>query len=156
MKEMYRLAIGMAAIALVTGCDNHPAGQHSISTPAGRTVIRVQDPKLIEAGLKVYRQHCMSCHGASAEGSLNWRKKGPDGMWPPPPLNGQGHAWHHPTQVLKRMILYGSDPGKGNMPAWEGKLTEHEVDAVIAWLQSQWPDPIYAIWRDREENTLNE
>ena len=32
------------------------------------------------------------------------------------------------------------------MPAWEGKLTEQQVDDVIVWIKSLWPDEIYDIW----------
>lgn len=114
------------------------------------------DPTQVKLGEQVYRQHCATCHGVLAQGTENWRHTDAEGKYPPPPLNGTAHAWHHPTEVLKEVILDGS-MGDGNMPAWRGKLTEQQVDAVIAWLQSLWPDEVYSVWYDldrryREEN----
>ena len=42
------------------------------------------------------------------------------------------------------MIRVGS-PGAG-MPAWDGKLTKQEIDDVIVWIKSLWPDEVYDIW----------
>ena len=77
-------------------------------------------------------------------------------MYRPPPLNGSGHAWHHPKQTLHDMIKFGSpvdDSGKltGRMPAWTGKLTDEQIDAIIAWFQSLWSDQVYAIWYDQQQ-----
>ena len=33
------------------------------------------------------------------------------------------------------------------MPPFKDKLTAQEIDAIIAWFQSLWPDNIYAAWR---------
>ena len=155
MRWIPRIGSIFLLIMATVACERDKAPVKAIPSMAGSSLIRAQDPVLIETGQQIYRQHCLVCHGDRAQGDPNWRKKGPDGLWPPPPLNGEGHAWHHPADVLRRMILMGSPRGKGNMPAWEGKLSDNEVDAVIAWLQSLWPDEIYAIWRDREQNILN-
>jgi mono/diheme cytochrome c family protein len=72
-------------------------------------------------------------------------------MFPPPPLDGTGHAWHHPVSWLKQMILDGSPAGQGKMPAWRGKLSEQEVEAVITWFQSLWPDRVYVAWYEMQQ-----
>ncbi len=106
---------------------------------------RKLDPERIKRGAAVYSTNCASCHGPNGEGTPNWREQGADGRYPPPPLNGSAHDWHHSTATLERMIREGS-PGIGGMPAWDGKLTNQEIDDVIVWIKSQWPDEIYDIW----------
>ena len=32
------------------------------------------------------------------------------------------------------------------MPAWKDKLSDEDIDAVIAWMQSVWPEEIYRAW----------
>ena len=51
------------------------------------------------------------------------------------------------------MIRQGSVARGGNMPAWEGKLSDDDVAAVIAWIQSRWPEEIYRSWLAMEEKT---
>ena len=43
------------------------------------------------------------------------------------------------------MIRKGS-PGGGGMPPWDGKLTNQEIDDVIVWIKSLWPDDVYEVW----------
>jgi mono/diheme cytochrome c family protein len=103
----------------------------------------------VDAGRALFQEHCASCHGANAEGTPDWKKRGPDGKYPPPPLNGTGHAWHHSMSVLKRTIDRGGVPLGGWMPAFKGKFTEAEKEALIAFIQSHWPDEVYAAWLKR-------
>jgi mono/diheme cytochrome c family protein len=140
----------LITVVFLTGCDEFQSGR-VIETQTGTAVKRVQDEALISQGAKVYQANCAVCHGANAQGNANWRKKGPDGKYPPPPLNGSGHTWHHALPQLKEMIAEGSPPDQGNMPAWDDKLTDHEIDAVIAWFQSLWPDEVYAAWYEMQE-----
>jgi mono/diheme cytochrome c family protein len=102
-------------------------------------------------GKKVFDDNCARCHGDNAQGAADWRKRDADGHYPPPPLNGSGHTWHHSTEMLKQTILNGSPQGKGKMPAWKGKLTEKQIDAVIDWFQSVWPQPVYDAWYEMQQ-----
>jgi len=106
---------------------------------------RTTDPVQLAHGRELFRQNCAQCHGAEAQGAFNWRARLPDGSFPPPPLNGTGHAWHHPRAMLRYVIRNGS-PGGGNMPAWGGRLSDADIDATITWFQSRWPDEVYAAW----------
>jgi mono/diheme cytochrome c family protein len=133
---------------LMTGCDK-PDGQGGLPVPTAPQ--RTTDAAQLALGKDVYQQHCAHCHGAQAEGDARWRQRGPDGKFPPPPLNGSGHAWHHSTQVLMDVITQGSAPGTGNMPAWGDKLSQQEITAVIAWLQSLWPEPVYDAWYEMQQ-----
>lgn len=104
----------------------------------------------VSAGARIYQDNCAACHGKRGEGAENWRKAGPDGKYPAPPLNGSGHAWHHPLNILFHTIKNGSPGGQGNMPAWGKKLSDEEIIAVIAWFQSKWPREIYNNWVQRD------
>jgi mono/diheme cytochrome c family protein len=106
---------------------------------------RKLDPEKIKRGEAVYRANCASCHGPNGEATSGWRTPGPDGRYPPPPLDGSAHAWHHSTETLEKMIREGS-PGPGGMPPWDGKLTNQQIDDVIVWIKSLWADDVYDIW----------
>jgi mono/diheme cytochrome c family protein len=128
-------------------------GQGGLPVPSAPK--RVQDSAQLAQGEQVYAKHCARCHGKKAQGASNWHKPGPDGLYPPPPLDGSGHAWHHSTQVLRNVIANGSPQGKGNMPAWKEKLSAAEMEAVIAWFQSRWPQPVYDAWYEMQQRTIN-
>jgi mono/diheme cytochrome c family protein len=124
-------------------------GEDEADPAAGQAAApeRVQDFAKIARGGELYQQNCAECHGSGAQGAPDWRQRDADGMFPPPPLNGTGHAWHHPRRMLHYVIAYGSPGGQGNMPAWGDKLSDEEIDDIIAWFQSRWPDQVYAAWQ---------
>jgi len=101
-------------------------------------------------GGRVFQQHCAACHGKLGEGAPNWQQVGADGKYPAPPLNGTGHAWHHPLKALFYVIKNGSPGGQGSMPGWRDKISDDDIVSVIAWFQSKWTDQIYAAWRQQE------
>lgn len=107
----------------------------------------------VQRGAAIYAANCATCHGARAEGAEDWHRLGPDGKFPPPPLDGSAHAWHHPRAQLKQIILDGTETRGGGMPAWRGKLSDADVDAVIAWFQSLWPPEIHRAWRELDAKT---
>ena len=97
----------------------------------------------------------MECHGAEGRGQAgDWRVRDADGHYPPPPLDDSAHAWHHPTAVLLEVIREGSPQGQGKMPAWKGKLTEQEMQDVVAYIKSLWSDPVYRLWSKMEQQSL--
>ncbi len=105
-------------------------------------------PEHVDLGRSLFSTHCANCHGASAEGTADWRKADANGNYPPPPLNGTAHAWHHPMPILEQTIAVGGDPFGGVMPGFAEMLSEDEARAVIAYFQSFWPDDIYARWQE--------
>ena len=143
-------------ILLMLGCsDSVPlrmlSGQPQINSKTG-LIERNFDQAQIKRGEVIYVANCAGCHGVNGAGTPDWRKPNADGRYPPPPLDGTAHAWHHSTEVLKKTILKGTPPEIGSMPAWEGKLTEQQVDDVVVWIKSLWPDEIYDIWFKTFEN----
>lgn len=113
---------------------------------SGPDIKRELNTVQIKQGADTFARHCSRCHGTQGEGAADWRKPGSDGKYPPPPLNGSGHEWHHPSIVLRDVILNG----RNNMPAWKNTLNSGEVDAVIAYFQSLWPDGVYSAWYEIE------
>ncbi|MEX0740483.1 MAG: c-type cytochrome [Pseudohongiella sp.] len=104
----------------------------------------------VERGRKTFGQYCAACHGANAEATPNWRTLDANGNYPPPPLNGSAHAWHHPLAVLSMVIEEGGEPMGGVMPAWGDTLGDADIVEVIASFQSYWPEEIYDLWLERE------
>jgi len=104
----------------------------------------------VDKGEKVFEKNCVSCHGQQAQGiTADWKKTLPDGSYPPPPLNGSAHAWHHPFTMLKRTINKGGIPLGGKMPPFKDVLKEDEKENVIAYFQSFWSERIYQAWLQR-------
>lgn len=101
----------------------------------------------VDRGEQVYMEHCAACHGDEARGLVsNWRQRLDDGSFPPPPLNGSAHTWHHPLQQLLQTIEVGGIPYGGQMPGFGDTIVESDRLAVIAYFQSFWSDDIYMAW----------
>ena len=138
------LLAGLGLALMLSGCDR--------STPESATAAGAgaSAEDRLARGAALFRQHCATCHGRNAEGAPDWRKRRPDGSFPAPPLNGTGHAWHHSLDVLKMTIRDGTAKLGGTMPAWGDKLSEADMEAIIAWFQSLWPAEIRAEWQRRQ------
>jgi len=105
----------------------------------------------VTRGAGIFSQNCAECHGPNAEATQNWREPNADGKYPPPPLNGTAHTWHHPLDVLRRTIRTGGVPLGGLMPPFEDKLSAQDIDAAIAFFQSKWSDKVYSTWLARNQ-----
>ena len=81
---------------LLAGCQQELS---QVVSPAVAAPHGLDAPR-VARGAEVYKTNCATCHGDQAQGAPNWSKKGPDGKFPPPPLDAQGHAWHHPMSML--------------------------------------------------------
>ncbi|MFV8835070.1 cytochrome c [Aquisalimonas sp.] len=101
----------------------------------------------VRIGEAVFEAECAVCHGDRAQGAENWRQRDDDGYFPPPPLNGTAHAWHHPKDELRMFIRDGFN----RMPGFGDRLDDDEIDAAIAWFQSHWSDAVYDAWLDYDE-----
>lgn len=137
----------------LAGCDGPPAARQA---DAGEALVeRKLDPTQVARGKLVYEQYCMECHGAGGRGQPgDWRVRDADGHFPPPPLDGSAHAWHHPTAVLLEVIRDGSPQGQGKMPAWQGRLSGQQMQDVVAYIKSLWSDEVYALWWKLEQQSL--
>lgn len=129
-------------LSIVIACTRKTSTQKE-PTIQGRWFTRQQ----YELGKQIFVSHCARCHGIRAEGIVSdWRQRNPDGTFPPPPLDGSAHAWHHPFEVLLRQINEGGIKLGGSMPAFGDSLTNEEAIAAIAYFQSYWDEQIYNRW----------
>ncbi len=109
----------------------------------------------VAQGQLLYRTHCAPCHGAHAEATPDWRQPDANGLYPPPPLNGTAHTWHHPLPQLRLTIRHGGASFGGKMPPFKAILSASEIDSIIAWFQSLWPDEIYRQWATRGQSQIS-
>ena len=151
MKRIMIIGLGLFLSACSDNDDTRTASQVQPQVK----VVRNTDFAQVQRGGKVFQQNCAKCHGEQAQGDPNWRYRDASGMFPPPPLNGTAHTWHHPMAVLKEVITHGSPQGQGRMPAWGGKLSEQEIEDVIAWFQAKWPDEVYAAWYEMNQRAMS-
>ncbi len=136
-----RLGILSISVALLSGCADTAVPWNK--NPDTR---RWYSPAQVDQGRTLFAEHCGQCHGPHAEGAANWIKPDSQGLYPPPPLNGSAHAWHHPYPQLVKTIQHGT---QGNMPGWAAVLSDTEISATIAYFQSFWPDRGYQLWLQR-------
>ena len=94
-------------------------------------------------GENVYEKNCIGCHGPNGQGlAEDWKVKDTNGNYPPPPLNGTAHTWHHsPEQLLYTINKGGTEMG-GQMPAFEKRLSKEEKQALIDYMYNLWPKEI--------------
>ena len=102
------------------------------------------DSKLvIERGKIAYNNNCVSCHMINLAGAEDWKGVDEDGHRKAPPLNGTGHTWHHDDKTLHAIIKYGLAKlvknYEGKMIGFENKLSDTEIDSILAYLKSFWP-----------------
>ncbi len=148
------LGVALLAVMTLAACgDGAQVHEAQVRQPdTGRWYSEAQ----VQKGARVFAANCAVCHGDRAQAEDTWRQRLPDGKFPPPPLNGTAHAWHHPLFELREIIKYGSDPALGNMPAWGHILSDAEIDAAIAWFQSLWPHEVYEAWREIDARRQDE
>ena len=134
--------VAAATLWFLLADENRDAATNFID-PANQT--------LVAHGKPVYANHCAACHGVRLEGQPEWRTRLPNGRLPAPPHDVTGHTWHHPDSVLFNIVKNGLVPGKtapdgyqSDMPAYAGVLTDHDINAVLAYIKSSWPEEALA------------
>ncbi len=139
----------------LSGCENQSDAIALTDTQSGAPLVlspneRWYSPAQIEKGEPLFQANCASCHKSDASGTFDWRKTDASGKYPPPPLNGTAHAWHHPLSVLHRTVRIGGTPLGGTMPGFGDKLSDQQIYDILAWVQSRWSDEIYRVWYERD------
>lgn len=104
-------------------------------------------------GRTLYAEHCARCHGAKLEGQSDWMKRKPDGRLPAPPHDESGHTWHHSDEQLFRITKSGlqaiAPDYESDMPAFEVSLSDTQIEAILEFIKSTWPDRARAYQADR-------
>ncbi len=107
----------------------------------------------LDSGRMLYAYHCAACHGVELEGAPDWQRSGPDGLFPAPPHDETGHTWHHGDRMLFNYVQRGGqavldDLGvsfTSGMPAFGDILSVEEIEAILAFIRSTWPEHIQEI-----------
>lgn len=129
-RSRLRLGLGGLLVVLLMAAGTYVLGARSQSAPDG---LRPDDPQVVNAGARIYTQHCAACHGTRGQGQPDWRERGPDGLLPAPPHDESGHTWHHPDAQLFAITKYGlakliQQPDyQTNMPIYDGVLNDSET-----------------------------
>lgn len=108
-------------------------------------------------GRVLYDANCASCHGGNLEGQADWRSRDGDGRYPAPPHDATGHTWHHSDTDL---IAYITDGGAvalaqmgvrfdSGMPAFGEVMTPEDIEDILAYLKSRWPERERAVQAER-------
>jgi len=97
----------------------------------------------IARGAGVYAEHCATCHGTNLQGQPDWQFPLSNGRMPAPPHDETGHTWHHPDQILLRIVKEGIVsilPGyETDMPPYQDILSDDDIAAVLTFIKSRWP-----------------
>ena len=102
-------------------------------------------PETLALGQRLYARNCASCHGANLEGQPDWKHRLASGRMPAPPQDVTGHTWHHSDQDLFSIVREGvaAVVGEGyesDMKAFGGVLSDDEIRATLAYIESTWPE----------------
>ena len=111
--------------------------------------ITTDSKMMIKRGKILYEQNCASCHMINLSGAKNWKGLDEDGHRKAPPLNGTGHTWHHDDKTLHAIIKYGFAKlvknYEGKMMGFGEKLSDKDIDNILAYIKSYWPLDLYEI-----------
>ena len=109
--------------------------------------ITTESKIMIERGKIAYQNNCVSCHMINLVRAEYWKDVDEDGHRKAPPLNGTGHTWHHDDKTLHAIIKYGLAKlvknYEGKMMGFGDKLSDKEIDSVLAYIKSFWPEKEY-------------
>jgi mono/diheme cytochrome c family protein len=99
---------------------------------------------LVTEGQQIYQQACSSCHGRRLQGQALWQLKDQFAGRRAPAHDSTGHTWQHADEDLFHMTKFGrfaaAPPDAVSfMPAFEARLSDHEILAVLAFIKSTWP-----------------
>ena len=122
----------------------------SSSSGGSNTTPQVTEPAAPDtrAGEEIFTTTCVACHQPGGVGQPDWHIPNEQGILPAPPLNGDGHTWHHSDGFLYRYVKNGgkmletpSLPDfKSGMPAFGEQLSHEEIVAVLTYVKSLWED----------------
>jgi mono/diheme cytochrome c family protein len=120
----------LLALATVAACAKNERTSRSTTASAARA-----NPASVDDGARVYITNCSSCHQLDGRGIA--------GAFPPlahnPTVTGD------PAQVI-RIVQHGQrgtirangNVYRGEMPAWDGLLSNTDIAAVVSYIRSAW------------------
>jgi mono/diheme cytochrome c family protein len=100
----------------------------------------------VAAGARLFLENCAQCHGPEAQGHPDWGNRAVPAA--APPLNGTGSDVKRSKRELIAVIKQGvKKNGDQMMPAWQGRLSDQEIEQIITWFQALWPPEAYERWQ---------
>ena len=138
------LALIFPVLAVAAACTSPGEPVAEVAETAPASPVRAS-----RSGEEVFASICATCHGTEGQGQPDWHIPNEDGTMPAPPLNGDGHTWHHGDGFLYRIVQDGGrfqeDPEllpdfRSAMPAFGAQLTHEETIAVITYIKGLWGD----------------
>lgn len=106
-------------------------------------------------GALYYDVYCSSCHGPNGQGQYParpWGSVAPDlEGWIAPALDMQGHCYVHPRGQLFSIIRNGSPFPGTTMVGFKNKLTDDQIRAIVAYLESLWDARTRSEYEQREK-----
>lgn len=118
---MVNWKIGAACLLLLlVACQLAEGGETAVSP----------DPTTL--GQTLYVPSCAGCHGEQGEGHVS--------AVPAPPLDSSSALWQQTDQQIYDWIANGKLDGEAPMPAYGNQLTEEQIWAVVAYLQTLWSE----------------
>ena len=130
MKQICRIIISIFILVFFISCEDKEKKLNNAKKIAS-----------IDSGRKLFVSNCIVCHGVNGVGLAKDWKIQVDGKYPPPPLNGTAHTWHHSRELLASIIKEGSAKNGGNMPPFE-HLSKENIENILDYLYDLWPKDI--------------
>lgn len=130
---------------VIGGCEKKAADSSATTLQAPLGSDRPLSVESVMRGARLYQENCAQCHGPDAQGHPDWQN--PQVLGAAPPLDGSGNEWKRKKSdlidVVKKGIARGNEPV---MPAWKERLSEQEIEDIVAWFQALWPLDVYDRW----------
>lgn len=102
----------LVVVAAIAGCGGEDDRGTAVERPA--TTIAGD----LQLGERVFAQNCASCHGRSGDGGMG------------PKLADGRVVDRYPDPRDHRAVV---TEGRGAMPAWDDRLSDEEIDAVVRY-----------------------
>ena len=144
------IALGLLAVGAA-------AAAATLAPPRGVSASNfadADDPALTARGSHLYVMQCAKCHGRRLEGQALWQLRDEYRYRRAPALDFTGRSWRRSDDELFRIVKSGRVPEtpsdvKSHMPAFQDRLEEGELLAVVAYVKASWPAGLRALQATR-------
>ena len=143
------IVFAVITLLVLSACSSSTEANAPIPITTEQPTVTISTTPVARSGQEVFSSICSACHGLRGQGQPDWHVPKEDGTLPAPPLNGDGHTWHHGDGLLYRIVRDGGklqeDPVllpnfKSAMPAFGAQLTHEEIVGVITYIKDWWGD----------------
>lgn len=147
-KGRFLVAASIIAAAITAGSVYWDRWSNDHATAADHA-----NPAQVALGHSLYDQHCAFCHGQDLAGKPGWDGEYPSGGRPALPLDGSGAIDRLGDRDLFDVTKFGGQPFsppsyRNDMPGFEGRLSDADLWAIVAFVKSRWPEAVRERQRD--------